>query len=160
VGVAQELHKVTRGRLRHEPFPETSMIRVLVADDHDVVRRGLDLLIGTEPDLECVGLARDGLEAVTLAQELLPDVVVMEVVMPRLDGIAAARELQYSQPQIKVLALTCLTDKLTCESAIEAGITGYLSKQTRACDIAAAIRAVARGAVPVGSLIPVPVPSV
>jgi two-component system, NarL family, response regulator NreC len=130
------------------------MIRVLVADDHEVIRRGLRLLIRHERDLQCVGLACDGVEAVMMAQATVPDVVVMDLSMPGLDGLAAARELKLSHPHIKVLALTFRTDMAWRTYAVHAGVVGYLSKQTHARDIAEAIRCVSRGEVPVGSLVP------
>jgi YesN/AraC family two-component response regulator len=78
------------------------MIRVLVADDHEVIRHGLRMLIRNEADLQCVGLACDGVAAVMMAQATVPDVVVMDLSMPGMDGLAAAREIHLSHPHIKV----------------------------------------------------------
>src|SRR5262245_64029399 len=84
----------------------TDPIRVLVVDDHLVVRKGIRALLATEPDIEVVGEARDGVEAVTEAQRLQPDVVLMDLVMPQMDGIAAIERILYSQQDERILVLT------------------------------------------------------
>jgi two-component system, NarL family, response regulator NreC len=112
------------------------------------------MLIRNEADLQCVGLACDGVAAVMMAQATVPDVVVMDLSMPGMDGLAAAREIHLSHPHLKVLALTFRTDMAWRSRALHAGVVGYLSKQTPAHDILRAIRCVARGEVPVGSLVP------
>lgn len=131
------------------------MIRVLVADDHDVIRHGLQLLIEAEHDLRCVGLAKDGVEAVALALENHPDVIVIDLAMPRMDGIAATREILRSYPDgVKLVALTFKDDRATVRGAFAAGVSAYLCKGVAARRVIDAIRSVHRGDVPEESLVP------
>jgi DNA-binding NarL/FixJ family response regulator len=120
-------------------------IRVLLADDHPVVRRGLAALLGTLPDFEVVGEAVDGEEAVREAQLTRPDVVLMDVRMPGVDGVAATRRLRETVPDTAVLVLTMYDDDATVFTAMQAGARGYLLKGAEQDEIADAIRAVVRG---------------
>jgi DNA-binding NarL/FixJ family response regulator len=120
-------------------------IRVLLADDQRVVRDGLSMVLGLLPEIELVGTAADGEEAVALAAELAPDVVLMDLRMPRLDGIGAIERLGCEQPDVRVVALTTYADDASVLAALRAGARGYLTKDAGAEDIGAAIAAVARG---------------
>lgn len=120
-------------------------IRVLIADDHPVVRAGLAALLGTQPDLEVVGQAADGVEAVTLAQQTDPDVVLMDLRMPEMDGAAATAQLTLLAPRSRVLVLTVYDSDMDILKTIEAGAVGYLLKDTLHEELFAAVRAVARG---------------
>ncbi|WP_312018605.1 response regulator transcription factor [Streptomyces sp. I05A-00742] len=120
-------------------------IRVLVADDQRVTREGLTLLIGLNAGMEVVGAAADGAEAVTLAHEHRPDVVLMDLSMPGTDGIAATRTLREEAPDIAVLVLTTYADDASVFPALRAGAKGYLTKDAGADEIERAIRAVHAG---------------
>ena len=120
-------------------------IRVLLAEDHGTVRAGLRLLIEKEPDMEVVGEAADGREARLLALKLLPDVVLMDISMPGVDGLQATRGLQESCPQVRVLALTRHADYGFLTEMLRAGAKGYVLKQSSSADLASAVRAVAAG---------------
>jgi DNA-binding NarL/FixJ family response regulator len=120
-------------------------IRVLLADDQRVVRDGLAMLLGLLPGIEVVGTAADGEEAVRLAVARAADVVLMDLRMPRVDGIEATRRLQDERPSTRVIALTTYADEPTVLSALRAGARGYLTKDAGADEISAAIAAVARG---------------
>jgi len=121
------------------------VIRVVVADDQRAVREGLALLVGAIDDIEVVGEAGNGVEAVQLARELRPDVVLMDLRMPELDGAAATRELRESGSQTRVLVLTTYADDASLFPALQAGASGYLTKDASAEEIERAIRAVAAG---------------
>jgi len=121
------------------------MIRVLIADDHAVVRQGLRLFLDVLPDVEVVGEAEDGGAAVALARELRPDVVVMDVVMPQVDGVEATKALHEEAPAVKVLALSTFGDEDHVLPTLAAGAVGFLTKDTRPEEIAQAIRTVHRG---------------
>jgi DNA-binding NarL/FixJ family response regulator len=125
------------------------MIRVLLADDHGVIRDGLGRLISALEDIELVGTAADGVEAVALAAQLAPDVVLMDLDMPRLDGIEATRQVLADHPRTAVLVLTSFSDRPRILGAIEAGACGYLLKDVAADDVAEGIRAAARGESPI-----------
>ena len=120
-------------------------VRVLVAEDHGTMREGLRLLINQEPDLEVVGEAADGHEALRLARELLPDVAVMDISMPGMDGLQATRALSETCPQVRVLALTRHADYGFMTEMLRAGAKGYVLKQSSSADLARALRAVAAG---------------
>lgn len=120
-------------------------IRVLIAEDHETVRAGLKLIIDTQPDMTVVGEAGDGREAVRLAQELAPDVLLMDVSMPELNGLKAAAKLKRVAPEIKILTLTRHTDQAYLQELLEAGVSGYVLKQSAATDLLRAIRVVAAG---------------
>lgn len=124
---------------------EIRKARVLIAEDHGTVREGLRLLFDKEPDLEVVGEAADGREAVRLAKELLPDVVVMDVSMPGWDGLRATRALSETCPEVRVLALTRHADYGYLSEMLKAGAKGYVLKQSSSSDLLAALRAVASG---------------
>jgi DNA-binding NarL/FixJ family response regulator len=125
------------------------VIRVLLADDHGVIRDGLGRLIAGLEDIELVGTAADGVEAVARAAELAPDVVVMDLDMPRLDGIEATRQVLENHPGTAVLVLTSFSDRPRILGAIEAGACGYLLKDVEAEEVAEGIRAAARGESPI-----------
>jgi DNA-binding NarL/FixJ family response regulator len=120
-------------------------LRVLVADDQRVVREGLTLMLGLLDGIEAVGAAADGEEALALAASERPDVVLMDLRMPRLDGIEATRRLSASDPGIGVIALTTYADDETVMAALQAGARGYLTKDAGAEQIRAAVEDVAAG---------------
>ena len=124
------------------------MIRVLLADDHGVIRDGLGRLIEALEDIELVGVARDGAEAVERARELEPDVVLMDLEMPRKDGIEATREILSERPDTAVLVLTSFSDRSRILGALDAGARGYLLKDVTSDEVAEGIRAAARGESP------------
>ena len=124
------------------------MIRVLLADDHGVIRDGLGRLIAGLDDIDLVGAAADGAEAVKLSAELAPDVVVMDLDMPGVDGIEATRRVLEDRPATAVLVLTSFSDRPRILGAIEAGACGYLLKDADSEEVAEGIRAAARGESP------------
>jgi DNA-binding NarL/FixJ family response regulator len=124
------------------------MIRVLIADDHGVIRDGLGRLIAALEDIELVGVAADGQEAVARCRESSPDVVLMDLEMPRLDGIEATRQITSRQPETAVLILTSFSDRRRILGALEAGACGYLLKDAASAEVADGIRAAARGESP------------
>jgi DNA-binding NarL/FixJ family response regulator len=125
------------------------MIRVVLADDHGVIRDGLGRLIAGLDDIELVGTAIDGLDAVERCAELMPDVVLMDLDMPRLDGIGATRRILADHPRTAVLVLTSFSDRARILGEIEAGACGYLLKDVAADEVAEGIRAAARGESPI-----------
>jgi DNA-binding NarL/FixJ family response regulator len=120
-------------------------IRVLAADDQRVVREGLAMLLGLLPDIEVVGTAANGEEALALADELQPDVILMDLRMPRMDGVEATRRLRASHPDIKVVVLTTYADDRSVIDALRAGALGYLTKDAGADEIRQALQRVASG---------------
>jgi DNA-binding NarL/FixJ family response regulator len=120
-------------------------IRVLLVDDHPTVRAGLESVLGAEPDVDVVGVAADGAEAIELAVRLTPDVVLMDLAMPRVDGIEATRQLAGVCPDVRVLALTSFADRERILAALDAGAIGYLLKDTDPEELLAAVRAADRG---------------
>ena len=120
-------------------------IRVLVADDHEIVRKGICALLDTVPDIEVVGEAQDGRQAIAEAQRLLPDIILMDLVMPGTDGVEAIRRIRAFRPDVRVLVLTsfCGDDKLF--PAIKAGAVGYLLKESGPQELVQAIRQVHGG---------------
>jgi DNA-binding NarL/FixJ family response regulator len=122
-------------------------IRVLIVDDHSVVREGLRMFLVRDPDLEVVGEAADGAEALEQARQLRPDVVVMDLLMPVLDGIAATRAIRRALPETEVLALTSVLASASVVEAIRAGAIGYLLKDAQAAELRRAIKAAAAGQV-------------
>jgi DNA-binding NarL/FixJ family response regulator len=122
-------------------------IRIMLVDDHEVVRRGLRGFLELQPDIEVVGEAPDGLEAVRLAGELAPDVILMDLLMPKMDGLAAIAAIKHAAPMIEIIAVTSFIEEEKVTSALEAGASGYLLKDADAEEVAAAIRAAHAGEV-------------
>ena len=122
-------------------------IRVLITDDHKVVRRGLRGFLELDPALEVVGEAGNGQEAVAAARRLLPDVVLMDLLMPVMDGIEATRQIRRRLPDVEVVALTSVLEDASVTGAIKAGAIGYLLKTTDADELCEAIKAAAAGKV-------------
>jgi DNA-binding NarL/FixJ family response regulator len=120
-------------------------IRVLLAEDHQLVREGLKLLVDNQPDMETIGDASDGRAAVRLAEQLRPDVVIMDVSMPGMNGLRATETLTQSCPGTKVLVLTRHTDEGFVHQLLRAGASGYVVKQSAPAELLAAVRAVAAG---------------
>jgi two-component system response regulator NreC len=120
-------------------------IRILLADDHAVVRQGFKMILGAQPDMEIVGEAGNGREAVELVEQLKPDIVVMDVAMPELNGIEATRRVTDSVPHTRVIALSMHKDSVYVREVLRAGARGYLLKDSDAGDLVSAVRAVARG---------------
>jgi DNA-binding NarL/FixJ family response regulator len=120
-------------------------IRVLIADDHGVVRQGLRMFLEADPELEIVGEARDGAEALRLAQSLRPDVVLMDLLMPVMDGLQATAAIRASLPDTDVIALTSVLEYATVAQAVSAGAAGYLLKDTSAHELRRAIKSTAAG---------------
>lgn len=120
-------------------------IRVLIVDDHSVVRQGLRIFLTRDPDLEVVGEAADGAEAIQQARILHPHVVVMDLLMPVLDGVTATRTIRTELPETQVLALTSAIERASVLEAIRAGAIGYLMKDTQAEELRMAIKAACSG---------------
>jgi two-component system response regulator NreC len=120
-------------------------IRILLADDHAVVRQGFKMILAAQTDMEIVGEAGNGREAVEQAEQLRPDIVVMDVAMPELNGIEATRRLAASMPHTRVIALSMHKDSVYVREILRAGARGYLLKDSGAGDLVTAIRAVASG---------------
>ena len=120
---------------------EPRQIRVLIVDDHGMVRRGLMAYLGNQADLQLAGEAGDGQEALQLCEKLQPDVVLMDLIMPVLDGVAATRAIRKRWPETQVIALTSFQEKDLVRDALQAGAIGYLLKNVSGDDLAQAIRA-------------------
>ena len=125
--------------------PDTNKIKVLIVDDHQVVRQGLRTFLELHEDMDVVGEAGDGVAAVEMVQQLAPDVVLMDLVMPHLDGIAATRQVKALGGDTRVIALTSFTEDDKVFPAIQAGASSYLLKDVSPDDLVEAIRAVHRG---------------
>jgi DNA-binding NarL/FixJ family response regulator len=125
------------------------VIRVLVAEDHAVVRSGLERLLATSSEIDVVGGAADGEQAVTLAAELAPDVVLMDLSMPNMDGIEATRRILAGNDAVQVVVLTSISDREKIEAALDAGAIGYLLKDAEPEEVIRGIRAAARGESPI-----------
>ena len=123
----------------------TEKIKVLIADDHSVVRMGLTSLLGTAKNIEVVGEAVDGIDAVRKAQKLRPDVVVMDLVMPRKDGVAAMEEIHVAAPEIKILILTTFGTSDDIARALKAGASGAIMKSATNRELLSAVQAIAAG---------------
>lgn len=120
-------------------------IRIVLADDHSVVRKGVREFLEEEPDIEVIGEASDGQQAVDLAVRLQPDVVVMDIKMPLLSGVDATKRIRSSAPGVRVLALTAFDDDPYVFGLLEAGASGYVLKTAESAELVRAIRAVAAG---------------
>jgi DNA-binding NarL/FixJ family response regulator len=127
--------------------PRPAPIRVLLVDDHAMVRRGMRDFLTLHEDLEIVGEAADGAAAIELAGALRPDVVVMDLLMPGVDGIEATARIRASNPDIEIVAITSFVEEARIVAALEAGASGFLLKDAEADELAAAIRAAAAGEV-------------
>jgi DNA-binding NarL/FixJ family response regulator len=126
------------------------MIHLLLVDDQDLIRRGLNALLTTDPELEVVGEAENGQEAVTLVANLEPDVVLMDVRMPVMDGVAGTREICQRFPRTKVLMLTTFDDREYVTQALQAGASGYLLKDTPFEELTQAIHLIHKGPTQIG----------
>lgn len=127
--------------------PDTSnkKIRVLLADDHTVVRQGLRLLLIRNPDIDVIGEAASGCEALELCRQLSPDVVIVDVAMPEMNGVEATRQIRQNFPAINILILSMHKDAIYVRETLRAGAKGYLLKDAVDKDVVSAVRAVARG---------------
>jgi DNA-binding NarL/FixJ family response regulator len=123
-------------------------IRVLIADDHEVVRIGIGKLLDNRPDIEVVGLACDGAEAIALCSELAPDVVLMDLVMPGIDGIEATRRIMGAAEGPRVVVLTSFADREHISEALDSGAVGYLLKDSDPDELVSGVRAAAAGESP------------
>ena len=124
---------------------DTARIRVMIVDDHGIVRRGLTAVLRTFADLDLVGEAWDGQEAVERCEELQPDVILMDLIMPVLGGVAATRSIHRRWPQVQIIALTSFQEKELVQEALQAGAISYLLKNVSGEDLAEAIRAAYAG---------------
>jgi DNA-binding NarL/FixJ family response regulator len=118
-------------------------IKILLVDDHAIVRQGLHSLLEKEPDIEVVGEAEDGREALELVSKLMPDVVVMDITMPNLNGVDATRQIMHEFPKVKVIALSMHSDRTFVVSMLKAGASGYVLKECLSDELVEAIRTVA-----------------
>ncbi len=125
--------------------PTRERLRVLIADDHALFRRGLEMVLESEPDIEVVGEAHDGDEAVERATELMPDVILMDVRMPRRSGIEATQKIKEQLPHVKILVLTNSDEEADLYDSIKAGASGYLLKEISSEEVADSIRSVVQG---------------
>ena len=120
-------------------------IRLLIADDQPIILRGLSLMLGSEEDIEVVGLAKDGIEAVEMASELKPDVIIMDLQMPRCTGVEASREILVANADTRIVVLTTFdTDNMVLD-AIHAGASAYLLKDSTEKDVLSTVRSVYEG---------------
>lgn len=120
-------------------------IRVLIADDHQVVREGLSAILNAKEDIEVIGEARDGVEAVEKAKELKPDVILMDISMPRMNGVEATRRIKLDQPQIGIVVLTMYEEEEYIFNLVKSGVTGYMLKNSDSSQIIKAIRSTYQG---------------
>jgi DNA-binding NarL/FixJ family response regulator len=125
-------------------MPELNL-RVLIADDHPVIRKGLRFLLESESDIEVIGEAGNGREAVELADELHPSEIVMDILMPITNGIEATREILHRSPDTKVLMISSASDNDLIDGALSSGAVGYISKETSLLDVPRALREIHRG---------------
>ena len=135
------------------------MIRVLLVDDHQLVRAGVTTLLQSDPDISVVGEARNGREALTSVEGTEPDVVLMDLSMPEMDGVEATRAVMALRPGTRVLVLTSFSDRERVKEVLGAGAIGYVLKDSEPADLLAAVHAAARGHVPIdprvaGALLP------
>jgi NarL family two-component system response regulator LiaR len=128
-----------------EQGTDTFPIRVVIVDDHDMVRRGLATFLRIKPDLELVGEANNGQEALRVCEQTQPDVVLMDLVMPEMDGTAATRAIRERWPQVQIIALTSFQERELVQEVLQAGAISYLLKNVSVDDLAQAIRAAYAG---------------
>ena len=126
---------------------ENPRIRVLIVDDHSVVRMGLRVFFDLQDDIEVVGEAADGSEGVAMARRLEPDVILMDLLMPNMDGITAIGRIKAERPEIEIVTMTSFIEEEKVTSALEAGASGYVLKDAEAEEVAAAVRAAYAGEV-------------
>ena len=124
---------------------ETDQVRVIIVDDHSIVRRGLGAILTTDEQINLIGEAEDGQEAIELCEQVQPDVVLMDLVMPRMDGIEATRAIHQRWPHIHVLVLTSFTEKEMIQGALDAGAHGYLLKNVKGRELVEGILQVYEG---------------
>lgn len=122
-------------------------INILIVDDHSVVRQGLKMFLGLDPELNVIGEAVNGSQAVEMARQLKPDVVLMDLMMPVMDGVTATQEIRRKMPDVEVIALTSVLEDASVVGAVRAGAIGYLLKDTQADELCRAIKAAAAGQV-------------
>lgn len=120
-------------------------IRIMIVDDHDMLRKGISAFLDTNDDFELVGEASTGAEAIAMCQQVLPDIILMDLFMPEMDGVAAIRQIKTGFPKVQVIALSSFSEKELIESALEAGANSYLLKNVSADELAEAIRFAHRG---------------
>ena len=124
---------------------DVAKLRIVLVEDHEIVREGVKALINSQPDMNIIGEAGDGRAAILLAQELLPDVVVMDITMPDINGLRASEKMKQVCPQVEILMLTRHADDGFVQQLLRAGVNGYLLKQSAATELIRAIRTVAGG---------------
>lgn len=120
-------------------------LKVLIAEDHETVRDGIKMIIESQDDMEVVGCAGNGREAIQMAEELNPEIVLMDVSMPELNGLLASAKLKRIMPDVKILTLTRHTDEAYLQELLQAGVSGYILKQSASAELLRALRAVAAG---------------
>lgn len=120
-------------------------LRIVIADDHGTVRDGIKLILDSQEDMEIIGEAEDGHRCVELARELKPDIVVMDISMPKLNGLKAAAQLKRVAPEVKILTLTRHTDDAYLQELLQAGVSGYALKQSVSSELIRAVRSIAAG---------------
>lgn len=136
----------TAEREEHGPTPDSAeCIRVLLADDHTILRAGLRMMLSVQPDIEIVGEASDGRQAITEAQRLQPDVILMDITMPELNGIEATRQVKKLLPETRVLVLTMHENEEYLFQVLRAGASGYILKEAADTELISAIRSVHAG---------------
>lgn len=121
-------------------------IRVMIVDDHDVVRRGLAIFLQSFDDLELVGQASNGYEAIEVSRQVKPDIILMDLKMPEMDGIAATRAIRREQPNVQIVALTSFRDEDSVQAMMDAGAIGYLMKNSSIDELARTILSVSSSA--------------
>ncbi len=124
---------------------DSDTIRVMIVDDHDMVRRGLAAFMRVKPDIQLVGEARDGLEALTMCEKVQPDVILMDMVMPRLSGVDATRSIRQKWPHVQIIALTSFQENDLVREALQAGAISYLLKNISVDELSSAIRSAHAG---------------
>ena len=133
------------GEVSSVPPQTRGKVRVLLADDHAIVRQGVKMILSNEPDIEVIGEAEDGLQAVELAKRLKPDVVVLDISMPGINGIEATRQIKAALPNVHTLALTMHADDTYVFQILKSGGSGYVLKRAAATDLVQAVHAARRG---------------